>query len=221
VFDTTPADGAGLASAARLTESGMAAVSAANNALGTWTARVYAANNDNDRTGDRSGSTNNTSFAVTDDDTTGPVHSGFTGLGRTLAGGTYTNVELGSGLVVTGLVTDAQSGVFGGTSNRWTLFRGGTTVNSGSFSALFADGTAVSSNGQLTVTLASVDVSTSGSYTLRVFSVNYDLDRGGRRGYGIHHHRPAIHRGGGGRGSRPVRKCGAHTGWRYHAGLWR
>jgi hypothetical protein len=178
-FDTSPSDGGGSSSAAALAETAMAAVSSANNALGTWTARVYAANNDNDRTDDRSGVTSEVTFVVSDDDSSGPVHSGFTGLGRTLAGATYTNAELGSGLVVTGLVTDATSGVWGGTSNRYTLFRGGSTIDSGGMTALFADGTAITSNGQLTVTLASGDVSTSGSYTLRVYSVNYDLDRSG------------------------------------------
>jgi hypothetical protein len=178
-FDTSPSDGGGSSSAAALAETAMAAVSSANNALGTWTARVFAANNDNDRTDDRLGVTSTVTFVVSDDDTSGPFHSGFTGQGRTLAGGAYTNAELASGLVVTGLVTDATSGVYGGTSNRYTLFRGGVTVASGAITASFADGTAISSNGQLTVTLVSGDVSTSGSYTLRVFSVNYDLDRAG------------------------------------------
>ncbi len=177
-FTTTPSDGAGLASAAPLARSA-AAIAAGDISLGTWTARVYVADNDNDRTDDRLTTIEHQAFTVTDDDTTGPVHSGFTGRGRTLSGGTYTNTELGSGLVVTGLVTDAQSGVYGGTSNRWTLFRNNASINSGAFTALFADGTAVSSNGQLTVTIASGDVSASGSYTLRVFSVNYDIDRAG------------------------------------------
>jgi len=149
--------------------------------LGVYTSRWTAANSNGNVVTDSDSLSNGTKvvFTVVDDDTTGPVHSGFTGMGRTLAGGTYTNTEFGSGLFVTGLVTDAQSGVYGSTSNKWTLYRGGSTVNNGSFTAIFSDGTAVSSNGQLTATIVAGDVSTSGNYTLRVVSVNYDLDRGG------------------------------------------
>ncbi len=149
--------------------------------LGVYTSMWTAVNSNGVQVSNSDSLTNGskTVFTVVDDDTTGPVHTGFTGLGRTLAGGTFTNGELASGLVITGLVTDADSGVYGGSSNRWTLFRNGATLNSGSFTASFADGSAISSNGLLTVTLASGDFTSSGNYTLRVFSANYDRDRSG------------------------------------------
>jgi hypothetical protein len=53
---------------------------------------------------------------VSDEDVTGPVHSGFNIDGMFFA----TNDFLPGGLVVTGLVADVQSGVFAA-SNRWEL----------------------------------------------------------------------------------------------------
>jgi len=118
-------------------------------------------------------------FTVADDDTNAPVHSGFTGHGRTLSGATYTNSEISGGLVITGLVTDAGSGLYGGTSNLYVLTRNGTQVDSGSLTALFANGSAISSNGQLRTTFPTSIVQALGVYTMQVFSVDYENDRPG------------------------------------------
>ncbi|MCB1101365.1 MAG: choice-of-anchor D domain-containing protein, partial [Kiritimatiellae bacterium] len=113
-------------------------------------------------------------LVVSDDDIVGPVHSGFTGQGRTLDGATFTNdTELTSGLIITGLVNDADSGVFAGTSNAYILTRNVTQVDSGSLIAGFSDG----GNGSLSNTLSSGVISTVGAYTLTVYSVDHDLDR--------------------------------------------
>jgi len=110
---------------------------------------------------------------VNDDDTAVPVHSGFRGLGRTLAGATYTNSELLGGLIITGLVNDVGSGVYGGTSNQYVLTRDGSSVDSGSMTAGFSNG----GNGSLSNTISSVIMAVSGTYTLSVYSVDYDIDR--------------------------------------------
>jgi autotransporter-associated beta strand protein len=149
--------------------------------LGTYTARWSVVNSNGFWAYDKIALTNNTimTFTVTDDDTSAPVHSSFTGHGRTLSGATYTNSELGSGLSITGLVTDAESGVFGGTSNAYVLYRSGSSVASGNMTANFANGTAVSSNGQLTLSVAAGTIQVSGNYTLQVISVSHDIDRDG------------------------------------------
>ena len=147
---------------------------------GTSTVYATIVDADNDRTNDVLVlHTNVGYFAVIDDDGTGPAHSSFTGNGKTLDAGVYSNHVLSGGLVVTGFVQDSDSGVFDGTSNTWSLTRNGAAVNNGSFSCDFSDGGAKSSAGKLEATLAYADVGTAGAYTLTVYSVNYDLDRPG------------------------------------------
>jgi len=114
-------------------------------------------------------------LVVSDDDVAAPVHSGFRGQGRDISGATYTNTELLSGLIVTGLVNDAGSGVYAGSSNVYVLTRDGTQVDSGSMVAGFSNG----GNGSLSNTISSAFVLTVGTYTMSVFSVDYDIDRPG------------------------------------------
>ncbi len=115
---------------------------------------------------------------VIDDDTNRPVLSGFTGQGRQLDTGTFTNTELLSGLVITGLVTDVGSGVYAGTSNTLTLSRDGSVIFTTNFVAGFSDGGATA-GGSLSNTIAYALVSSAGAYTATVFSADYDIDRSG------------------------------------------
>lgn len=148
--------------------------------LGTYTSRWTVANSNGVLVSNRDALSNGTltTFTVYDDDTVAPTLSGFTGLGRTLDGGTFTNNELASGMSVTGVVTDAGSGVFGGTSNRFSLTRDGSSVTSGFFTAGFSDGGAIA-GGSLSNTFTAAHIQIGGAYTLTVTSVDFDLDRTG------------------------------------------
>jgi hypothetical protein len=155
------------------------AVSASLIGLGSYTARVSAVNSNYASVIDRATLSNGTAmaFTVIDDDTSGPVLSGFGVLGVALEGASFSTTALGGGLAVTGQTRDAQSGVFAGSSNTYVLTRDGAVVESGSLSAGFSSGGALSSAGSLSVTLSAANVQPVGVYTLAVSSVNYDVDR--------------------------------------------
>jgi hypothetical protein len=115
-------------------------------------------------------------FVVTDDDTTAPVASGFTAVNGTA----YNEGDLAGGLLVTGLIQDAGSGVYGGTSNRYQLLRNGSQVDSGAFTTRpAANGNAMGAAEALAVTLSGANVDVVGSYTFIVLSRDYDVDRTG------------------------------------------
>jgi hypothetical protein len=115
-------------------------------------------------------------FEVLDDDTNAPVASSFTAVD----GAAYTVGDLSGGLLVTGLIQDAGSGVYGGTSNRYQLLRNGTQVDSGAFTTRpAANGDAMSSAEALAVTLSGANVDVAGTYTFIVLSRDYDVDRSG------------------------------------------
>ena len=108
-------------------------------------------------------------FTVVDDDTTAPILSGFD-----FDDFYYSQSSMGSGFHVTGVVYDVESGI--NTNIRYSLVRGGSTVESGSFTnhpAANGDGTTPSAIG---TTLNSANVSTLGDYTLYVTNWNYDVE---------------------------------------------
>ena len=113
-------------------------------------------------------------FAVVDDDTAWPEHTSFN-----IADAVYTNWDLGVGLTVTGLVQD-YSGVYGGDSNRFVLYRNGTALYSGAFTTRpETDGTAKADPEPLAVTLPPITVTYTGTYQLAVIARDYDHDRPG------------------------------------------
>jgi hypothetical protein len=114
-------------------------------------------------------------FNVVDDDTAGPVASGFN-----VTGIEYYDSDLSSGLLVTGLIQDIGSGIWGGSSNRYVLYRNSSQVASGAFDiAPGSDGAAQSTPEALSVTLPASVVTNVGSYLFVVFSHDYDTDRTG------------------------------------------
>jgi len=178
LFTTRPADGAnGTVSASA---PGIAAGTSID--LGTYKVTVSATDNDEDRTAvnDRQAVINSqvATFTVTDDDTSGPVHSSFTGNNITLEGASYLDTDLASGLDIDGLVQDAQSGVAASPNSTYSLSRNGTTAASGSFNTLFSDGQGVGSPVSITVTIPKAIIEVVGTYVLTVTNFNYDIDRG-------------------------------------------
>ncbi len=119
---------------------------------------------------------NSYSFTIADDDTTGPSNFNFN-----VDGQTYHTNDLAGGLAVTGQVRDAESGVATGSSNTYTLARGGSYVTNGTFSVTPANGGAKASAENISVTIPASAVQTPGSYTLYVTNVNYDIDSAGDR----------------------------------------
>jgi autotransporter-associated beta strand protein len=120
--------------------------------------------------------TNNNSVTVNvvDDDATAPVASSFTSVNGTL----YYLGDLAGGLLVTGLIQDVGSGVYGGSSNRYQLLRNGTQVDAGAFSVSPAsDGDARATAESLEVTLSGGLVDVIGTYTFIVLSRDSDNDR--------------------------------------------
>ncbi|MDY0145084.1 MAG: autotransporter-associated beta strand repeat-containing protein [Kiritimatiellia bacterium] len=112
---------------------------------------------------------------VVDEDTTGPVHSGFS-----VDGALFTTHDfLPDGLVVTGLVGDAQSGVYA-TSNTWTLYSNSTAIADGVFTMDPAtDGAGISNElAALSVTIPGNLLDwVNGQFKLDVTSTDYDHDR--------------------------------------------
>jgi hypothetical protein len=176
LFTTRPADGASGAVSA----SAPAIAAGTSIDLGTYKIRVSATDNDEDPStsaNDRTALLDSqvTTFAVTDDDTTGPTLASVTGNAITLSGANYLDTDLASGLALSMSVSDAQSGVSAQTaSNRYGLSRGGVAVTTGNLTPGFASG----ANGTLTATIPAGFVQTVGSYTLWVTNFNYDVDRG-------------------------------------------
>jgi len=114
-------------------------------------------------------------FTVVDDDTNGPAYTAFN-----VDNAVFTNVDLASGLVVTGLIQDFQSGVFGGSSNRFELYRNGVPVTNGVFTTRpEANGSARSAPAALGVTLTLHSVGYAGSYRLVARGRDFDGDRPG------------------------------------------
>ena len=180
LFTTRPADGAN----GTVSASAPAIAAGTSIDLGTYKIRVSATDNDEDPStaaNDRTALVDNqvTTFTVTDDDTSGPVHSSFTGNAITLSGANYLDTDLASGLAIAGQVQDAQSGVSaGGASSRYGLARDGVGAASGSFNTLFTDGQGVGSPVSINVTIPNAIVQVVGTYTLYVTNFNYDVDRG-------------------------------------------
>ncbi len=114
-------------------------------------------------------------FTVVDDDSAGPVASGFN-----VTGNQYYDSDLTGGLLVTGLIHDAGSGIWGGISNRYVLYRNSAQVDSGVFDiAPGSDGAAQGAPEALSVTLPGFVVTNVGSYVFVVLSQDYDNDRTG------------------------------------------
>ncbi len=117
---------------------------------------------------------NTVTVTVTDDDAAAPVAGGFTAVNGT----TYYLGDLAGGLLVTGLLQDVGSGVYGGSSNRYQLLRNGTQVDSGTFSVgPVADGAAQVTAEALEVNLSGGIVDVIGTYTFIVLSRDTDNDR--------------------------------------------
>ncbi|MDD4117393.1 MAG: autotransporter-associated beta strand repeat-containing protein [Kiritimatiellae bacterium] len=112
---------------------------------------------------------------VVDEDAEGPEHSGF----NVDAALFTTNQFLPGGLVVTGLVMDAQSGVFA-SSNTWTLYSNAVPIANGSFTMNPAsDGAGISNVAAgLSATLDGDLLNwVNGQFLLEVVSTDYDADR--------------------------------------------
>jgi hypothetical protein len=113
---------------------------------------------------------------VVDEDATGPAHSGFNVDAATFT----TNQFLPGGLVVTGLVMDAPSGVFAA-SNTWTLYSNSIPVANGSFTMDPAtDGAGISNVAAgLSATIPGelLNWVPNGQFSLEVVSTDYDADR--------------------------------------------
>ena len=195
LFTTRPADGASGAASA----SAPAIAAGTSIDLGTYKIRVSATDNDEDPStsaNDRTALLDSqvTTFAVTDDDSTGPTLSGFAvrvdnnndgcygcfnEYGPViLSGSILTNNDYEGGIWITGVVQDVDSGVFAGTSNTYVLTRNGSLVGSGSLTPGFVDGGAMGSSGALSVIINNSFIEPIGVYTLRVVSANRDIDRG-------------------------------------------
>lgn len=109
-------------------------------------------------------------FTVVDDDTNGPVYTSVN-----VSGEVFTNVYLSAGLTVTGLVQDAKSGVYGGSSNRYELYWFNQLVESGSFSTRPAtDGAALAAPEAVGVALSPLSVTITGQYSLVCFATDFD-----------------------------------------------
>ncbi len=160
---------------ATASNSAQAAISSTNLYLGRYYLRWSAENSNGVGVVNSTVDRNNqpVSFMVVDDDTDGPVASAFN-----ISGGRYTNVDLVAGLLVTGLIQDVGSGIFGGASNRYVLYRNGNQVSAGPFDvAPASDGAARLAPEPLSVTLPGSVVTNVGSYSFVVFSRDVDNDR--------------------------------------------
>ena len=114
---------------------------------------------------------------VVDEDTTGPVHSGFNVDSAYFS----TNDFFPDGLVVTGLVSDLQSGVYAA-SNVWSLVSNGHVIASGTMNMLPAENGAGISNdtAALSVTIPGILLDwVDGQFLFQVMSTDYDVDRPG------------------------------------------
>jgi autotransporter-associated beta strand protein len=117
---------------------------------------------------------NSVTVTVTDDDAAAPVASGFTAV----QGTSYYLGDLAGGLLVTGLIQDVGSGVYGNSSNRYQLLRNGTQIDAGAFTVSpAADGDARATAEALEVNLSGGLVDVIGTYTFIVLSRDTDNDR--------------------------------------------
>lgn len=111
-------------------------------------------------------------FTVVDDDTNGPTYTAFN-----VNGAVFTNTDLAAGLVVTGLVQDVGSGIYGSDSNRYTLYWYDLPVASGVFTTRPAtDGAAKAAPEAMGVTLDPISVTVTGVYTLVCSGRDYDRE---------------------------------------------
>ena len=118
-------------------------------------------------------------FYVTDDDTVGPVFSGFN-----IDGADFINTSLGNGLTVTGQVQDVGSGVAGNTST-YVLYRNGSQVASGSFTTQpMVDGVAQTSSAPVGVTIPLSVVGYTGTYHFVASAWDADNDKTNDRALG-------------------------------------
>jgi hypothetical protein len=164
------------------TDTTHAAVDVSQVTLGSYSSRWSAANSNGFSTIDSGSFSNGTAltFNVVDDDTAGPVHSGFMTGTQSMNGAyfNYPDAYGNNGFSVTGVVTDA-SGVFDGTSNRYVVTApDGTIVASGFFIAGFTNGGAIT-GGSLSNTVILSKPHNEGVHTMEVVSVDFDLDRPG------------------------------------------
>jgi len=125
---------------------------------------------------DREVSTNTlVQFTVSDDDTLGPVFTAFN-----IDGAMYTNTHVADGLTVTGLIQDVGSGVYGGSSNRFVLYRNGVQIGARAFTNRPAsDGDAKTSAEAVSVPLPGLEVTQTGTYTFVAIGTDYDGERDG------------------------------------------
>lgn len=159
------ADGAATSSTA-ISDAGDA-IAPASITLGAYTALVYVADYDQDRTGDSLGATGRVWFTVRDDDTNAPAISAF----RLNGASTNYDTGVGGNLIITGLLTDTLSPVFSG-GYGYFLVRdaaGGVLASN----ALYA-GTGQAATG----TWVSPSLSCGLDYTVVVVAADSDLDRG-------------------------------------------
>ena len=118
-------------------------------------------------------------FTVVDEDEDGPVHSSFSINDKTFETNT---LQTAGGLAVTGLVSDIN-GVYGGTSNVWTLFSNGTEIATGSMVMNpSANGSGTTNSPAALTNWIAFSLLNAPSFTgfvFQVVSTDYDTDRPG------------------------------------------
>lgn len=162
--------------------------------LGIHTVRVSAVASNNAQWLNQSrvaGTCNGLSFTVVDDDTTCPVFSGFQVRGGSgISTVTVFELSSGAGWWVTGLVSDAGSGinvngsqVSQPTNSPYFVLRDSGNVRrlTNVFNTSFADGGATSASGVSNAALGTVASAASGMWTALVVATDNDEDRGGDR----------------------------------------
>ncbi|HMO05040.1 MAG TPA: Calx-beta domain-containing protein [Kiritimatiellia bacterium] len=173
-FDTAPVNGGAL-TPTRIADT-FAGVVPANLSLGVYTIVVGAA----DAALTPNVTTTNYTFTVADDDAAAPVLSGFT-----LGGQTFPLGGFDSGILVTGRVQDAGSGVYGTGADaalapRINLFSpSGVQVltNVVFTNGPTANGSALAAASNLAYTISAAAITEQGIYTARVSVTDFDTDR--------------------------------------------
>jgi hypothetical protein len=125
---------------------------------------------------DRSITTNSPILiSITDDDTNAPI---FTAVN--VDGVDLFSTRMSGDLVITGLLQDAGSGVYGGSSNRYVLYRNDAQIAQGALTtAPGSDGAALASAEPIGVTIAEATATVPGAYRLDVMATDYDIERPG------------------------------------------
>ncbi|MBT3193669.1 MAG: hypothetical protein HN341_14070 [Verrucomicrobia bacterium] len=111
-------------------------------------------------------------FYVIDDDSAAPVFSAVN-----VDGSDLFSTRMTGDLSITGLLQDAGSGVYGGASNRYVLYRNDSQVAAGPLSpAPGSDGAAMASAEAIGTTISNTTVVIPGRYRFDAFATDYDLE---------------------------------------------